>query len=609
MAGNIGRPRVVITARCPDPTHRGGNVVGAGKRATQSGTRQTYRCDPLAGDRHYFTVVTAEDEPVLAPVMQRAPSCASHPSSRVVRDGTYGKRSLMPRQRYRCFYELDGATRSHCFTASVAREQVHATGVVCDECDGHVGVHQGAVAVARQHSWPVSMVARGLEQLSSGASYTEVSRWAVRAEAAAGTGELAHPAPAPREVATVGPGTKDEEPNLVPSPKPRLRPRRTSVKEASVSTTKDGKVRRRSRASVEAKNLWHIAADWCEVFGPVVWEPIDAKLRERATVERARLDELKAAGAELARPQVLLIDDLPVYGRDDAGAKRSRRDSGFFLLTAAEVTWQAPDPWDTLGEPIARTELRVVRAFAKSNTPAWRLVFDELGYAPDFVVADAGTGQLAAVGAHYPNTVFVPSVWHLGQAIRTALRDVPAAHVVTAAGKVLHPDLEAHLHQLRRGTDALATPQGHARWWDELLTWARQHRVPVEKLNGRRRDYEPRMAAAIPMLAAHPQVPISTGGLEAIQRRVLAPILAGRRAVFGNIERTNTLLDLAVAREHGAFDNLADVARLLRRDATREGGFAPPLRAVADPIGTRGKYSSLRDVTLLHHLAESRGLT
>lgn len=96
------------------------------------------------------------------------------------------------------------------------------------------------------------------------------------------------------------------------------------------------------------------------------------------------------------------------------------------------------------------------------------------------------------------------------------------------------------------------------------------------------------MAAAIPMLAAHPQVPISTVGLEAIQRRVLVPIPAGRRAVF---------------------DNLAHVARLLRRDATREGGFAPPLRAVAYPIGTRGRYSALRDVTLLYHLAESWGLT
>lgn len=606
MADKLGRPRVVSTARCSDPTHRGGNVVGAGKRATKSGTRQTYRCDPLTGDRHYFTVVTSEDEPVLAPVLQRAPSCASHPGSRVARDGTYGTRALMPRQRYRCFYELDGAKLSHCFTASLAREHVHATGVVCDECDGHVGVHQGAVAVARRHSWPVSMVARGLEQLSSGASYTEVSRWAVRAEAAGAVGEPARPAPKPRVVATVDTDAKAEGRDTVP---PKRRGRRTAVKEASVSTTRDGKVRRRSRASVEAKNLWHIAADWCEVFGPVVWAPVEVRLRERATAERGRLDELKAAGAELNQPQVLLIDDLPVYGRDDAGAKRSRRDTGFFLLTAAEVTWQAPDPWDTVREPIARTELRVVRAFAKSNTPAWRLVFDELGYAPDFVVADAGTGQYAAVRAHYPNTVFVPSLWHIGQAIRTALRDVPAAHVVTATGRTQHPDLEAHLHQLRHGTDALASPEGHAIWWDELLGWARHHRVPVEKLNGRRRDYEPRVAAAIPMLVAQPQVPISTGGLEAIQRRVLVPILAGRRAVFGNIERTNTLLDLAVAREHGAFDDLAEVARLLRRDATREGGFAPPLRAVADPIGTRGRYSSLRDVTLLHHLAEAKGLT
>lgn len=94
-----------------------------------------------------------------------------------------------------------------------------------------------------------------------------------------------------------------------------------------------------------------------------------------------------------------------------------------------------------------------------------------------------------------------------------------------------------------------------------------------------------------------------------MQRRVLEPVLAGRRWVFGNVERTNTLLDLAVARELGAFDDLAHVAGQLRIDATGANGWAPPLRAVADPGGTKLRYSSLRDTALLRDLVAARGLS
>jgi hypothetical protein len=40
-----------------------------------------------------------------------------------------------------------------------------------------------------------------------------------------------------------------------------------------------------------------------------------------------------------------------------------------------------------------------VRAMPKSNAPSWRLLFDELGYAPDFVVADAAPGAPQAAKA------------------------------------------------------------------------------------------------------------------------------------------------------------------------------------------------------------------
>ena len=144
------------------------------------------------------------------------------------------------------------------------------------------------------------------------------------------------------------------------------------------------------------------------MFGPVVWAPVETRLREHAVAERARLDAAKAAGEPLERPQVLLVDDMPMYGRDTDGTTRMRRDNRLLILTVAEVAWGPPDPFDTTSRPVPTAQLRLVRAFAKANTPAWRLVFDELGYAPDFIVSDAGTAR-GLLAVHYPIAVFVPS--------------------------------------------------------------------------------------------------------------------------------------------------------------------------------------------------------
>jgi hypothetical protein len=84
-------------------------------------------------------------------------------------------------------------------------------------------------------------------------------------------------------------------------------------------------------------------------------------------------------------------------------------------------------------------------------------------------------------------------------------------------------------------------------------------------------------------LAALPGVPVSTGGLETLISKHVTPLLAMRRTSFGNIERTNLLFDLAVARHHGAFDDIGEVTRLLRDDTTSHEGWTVPLRSVADP--------------------------
>lgn len=91
--------------------------------------------------------------------------------------------------------------------------------------------------------------------------------------------------------------------------------------------------------------------------------------------------------------------------------------------------------------------------------------------------------------------------------------------------------------------------------------------------------------------------------------RVAGLMLLERRRTGFNIERTIHLLDLVVALEHGAFDNLAKVARELRDDAAGHGGWTVPLRDVADPRPAGGYYSSLGDPTLLAEVAKQRGIT
>lgn len=435
----------------------------------------------------------------------------------------------------------------------------------CAHCEELRGIHRGETAVARRHAWPTRLVVQGLDQLAAGASYADVGRWARRVT-----------------------GTT-----------------RTKKIEKRSGGKKTGRVR--SPASAASRNAWHIAADWVEAFAPVIWAPLDSELRDRAQVTQTAIEAARAAGSPIEYPLVILVDDVPVYGPDlDSG--KSRRDSGFFILAVAETEWGRPlvEP----GPATATAQLRLLRALPKSNTAAWRLVFDELGYTPDYVVADAGTGIAAAVAAHFDpaRTKFVPSVWHLARAVENALSGVRGAFTDTPAGKRPIAPITEHLRKLSR-RDALATTTAWSNWWDDLETILRHHRLPVDKVRVRRRNYEQALSDVIPELHRYPALPISTGGLETLISKHVHPILAMRRTAFANIERTNLLLDLVVARAHGAFDDHSRVIELIRTDTNTHGGWTVPLRAISDPRPPGGSYSSLRDTTLLASLAEQRGLT
>lgn len=559
-----GRRKARPEARCLE--HPGSVVVAVGSYSTKSGRRQRYRCTPSVGDQHTFVVG------VDPPVRKRAialwsppPECPEHPGSKVVRNGRYAKSTAKMRQRYRCT-PADGSKR-HSFTPPLPRDHVHAGEEHCDHCEELRGVHRGETAVARRHTWSTRIVARGLEQLAAGSSYADVGRWALRAS-----------------------GTKRTR---KPAPKPAGTPKR-----------------KRSKASAESRNAWHIAADWVEAFGPAVFDPVEERLRAVAYSERARLDALVAAGQPLDRPQVVLLDDVPVYGQE-LDSTRARRDAGYFLLIVAEVSWATSDD-DPFGVPPPPSlNLRLVRAMAKSNTASWRLMFDELGYAPDFIVADAGTGIAAAIDAHFDptHTKFVPSLWHLARKVENALAATRGAVVAGPHGRELIRPLAEHLRRLSRSSGVLDSTAAWATWWDELCTILVAHRLPVDETLRRRRVYEPQLAAVLDDINAHPQMPVSTGGLETLISKHVQPLLSMRRTAFANLERTNRLFDLVVARQNGAFDNLTDVVRLLRDDTSSHNGYTVPLRAISDPRPVAGSYSSLRDSTLLNNIAKKRGLT
>jgi len=570
--------------------HPGSHVIARGSYQTKRGESRRFHCTPALGEPHTFTVLVPAPGRALAAQWSPPPPCQSHPGSRVVRNGTYGKKTPKPRQGYKCF-PADGS-KPHKFTPPLPRDHVHDNTDHCDHCDELRGIHRGETAVARRHSWSTRIVARGLDMLASGASYGEVSRWALRATGTTRT----------RKVAGV-----DESPLLEQDAAGSESDGDTPASSAAV---KPG--RKVSAASKASRNSWHIAADWVEAFSPTIYTPVEDKLRNDALAERARLDGLLEAGVPLDRPQVILVDDVPVYGRDLDRKRASRRDAGYFVLVVAELDWPLSTiDDDPFGSASPSTKLRLVRVMAKSNTPAWRLVFHELGYAPDFVVADAGTGIAGAIRAHFDpsHTKFIPSLWHLARRVELALADVPGAVTTTPSGRELIAPLRDHVRMLSRTSVVLAGSASWSKWWDDLLTILATHRFAADKVLSRRKSYEAAMAAVLPDLSRFPDVPVSTGGLETLIARQVKPLLAMRRTSFGNIERTNLLFDLVVARQHGAFDNLGEVAKLLRNDTEGHDGWTVPLRGISDPRPRGGSYSSLRDTTLLSRLAKREGLT
>ncbi len=99
-------------------------------------------------------------------------------------------------------------------------------------------------------------------------------------------------------------------------------------------------------------------------------------------------------------------------------------------------------------------------------------------------------------------------------------------------------------------------------------------------------------------------LPRSTGALEATLFEVVKQSMTWRGPGFGNLERTNRLLDLMTLRANGSFDNLHAVTDALAADARNHEGFVPPVRVIADVRLNR----SLHDDTIPARLVKQAGL-
>lgn len=636
----FGAPRTTAKMACPNLKHIGSFVKSAGTRTTKAGQRRDYRCRAVGFEPHKFSVVIdVPDEPVA--VHGVPPRCPVHASAATIsRWGSYGALAAgVRRQRYRC-QPTEPAQRAHYpggvhyFTPPLPREHVHFGGSHCEDCGESRGVHRGDPVVARTQTWNLRVVAQGLFRVACGESYGAVGRWAweVTGRQRTRPAKLSAAEKARREAVKEWRHCLPPRGNCEPEPPP---PAGVSV----VPLPADEKYQRRRRSdatgnvlpprrkpspsAATSRSRWHTAADWTSMYSAVLWQPLHERLLAEERAEHDRRQALSPGERTSdARPQVLLLDDLPVTTKaqsDGHGNRRSTRT--YFVLAAGTLSWSQPHSpgtrgWESAGRPEATTRLRLLRGFATNEAESWLLLFQELGYVsgeyePEVVLADAGTGLQKAARMFFRKAVLVPSLWHVQNAIVEALtkKSGPGAIVLTDLGPALHPQLSDLLTELSAERLRAMDAKSWRAWWDDLETTMTGLGLSLAAIQARRASYQPALEAVLPTLAANPTIPVSTGGFETVLRSRASAMVAGRAHALSNLERCASLFDLCVCRDHGVFHSLAAVAAALRRDNETRGGWAAPPRAMADPQPpVPATYSSLRDRDLPVALASVRGL-
>jgi hypothetical protein len=315
----------------------------------------------------------------------------------------------------------------------------------------------------------------------------------------------------------------------------------------------------------------------------VLFEATMADVRKREKRRRQANDAAlrKNPQARLASPIVYILDELPIHIRRKATSGPRVQSSQYNLLVVVELLWKPGRKGQALPDREAR--LRLVRAYPRANEEAWRLVLAELGTRPDFVVADCADAITNAVRNQYQGTVgLIPSFFHVARNLRESLLKLPGATTTLDKRVVLIPELAKHLEQLSRDEALNLTARDWSRWWDELLAMVDALSEPRTGIAAQRTVYEKRIAAALPLLRAQPQLPASNAAVETRIRLTLDPFLEGRKFRYRNLARTNFLLDLAVCRSQGLFADPDRISRLIRDHNMAHRGWSLAPRTLAD---------------------------
>lgn len=484
----------------------------------------------------------------------------------VQRIGTYGTDDNK-KQRYRCTPKTG---KRHDFTPELPRTFVHVGTEHCDHCEELRGVHHGDKSAARHTSWTGEQVFDVLADVAKGASYGKASR-----DARERAGRTTRRAKAP------------------PDPNKRV-----------------------SDGALESRRFWHTAADFTEIYAPILWKYQSEVLRKRDANLVSNSRKRKPP-----QPNVLVLDDIPVFGkRTRLGTKRE-----WSVLAAAQVI-HTQDPAD--GTWHKTTKLRLVRALPTNDTTAWKLFLTELDpYVPGFVVSDMASAQIAAVKALYPRAVIIPSLYHMRTNIEaTLLRTSKCYTKKDREEKRLIQSLRNHMKLLRADNFTTMTQAHWDEWWDNLIGLLDGLNAPTNTIVRQRRTYDQHVPQLLKAFQKHPDVTLTTGGLELLLAERVKPLLKRRGHSFGNIERVNSLFDLVVCENNGLLNNKQQVLALLRNDNEDNYGWSLQPRAVSDTQPTfsgtttvdedgmerqrvkPSHYSSLRDITLLRQVARKQGL-
>ena len=572
--------------------HLDAAVTKAGVRTNKVGRWQRYKCVRPDGSVHWFQTLLSPDGSVVVSNTP-PPACTEHPGSKVVRKGTHQRKGTVgpanKRQRYLCT-PSDGSP-SHRFLPPLPRTVVDVGHDTCAGCEELLSPYRGTQAVARKSRHSLKGVVSCLAELAAGASYAQAST-DLRARSA---NAIEHQQVHHHWLDSVDPTTTLALSDMAgPS---------------------------RSWSAQRGKNGWRLAADLTEQYSPVLFTHLMQRVQAREGAQRTINDAQRTAdpNAVLANPLCYVLDELPVVVHRKASARSRYQTTRWHLLVVSEIRWhhvpadeQIPFDVPPMREPV----LRLVRAYPGASHAAWRLVLNELGVTPDFIVSDFGSAITKAVKEHYPAGVVghVPSFFHMARNIRTALLDKPGAFKRVDGRKVLVEELEKSMDALTRASLVFNGPVGWTNWWDELLDKLADLNIPAGTFRAQRRIYEQPVAAAFPLLTANPHLPASNAAVESKIRMKLEPLLENRKQRYRNITRVNALVDLVVCKEQGLFLDTDAVAALIRSFNDSADGWAPKAREICDthPSQKAGTnpvtfpYSSLLDPYLTDALYQHR---